>query len=110
MPFAQRHYPFEHGEWFDDHSPADFIVEYIAQTRGWFYTMHVLSGALFDRPAFSNVICHGVVLDHEGRKLSKKLRNYPDPEDVMESHWIGCPAMAPDVLSDPARRGSADLH
>ena len=86
MPFAQVHYPFEQKEWFDEHAPADFIVEYIAQTRGWFYTLHVLSGALFDRPAFSNVICHGVVLDHEGRKLSKKLRNYPDPEEVFESH------------------------
>jgi len=75
MPFAQVHYPFENKEWFDTHSPADFIVEYIAQTRGWFYTLHVLSVALFDRPAFRNVICHGVVLDAEGRKLSKKLRN-----------------------------------
>ena len=63
MPFAQVHYPFENQQWFDEHSPADFIVEYIAQSRGWFYTLHVLSGALFDRPAFSNVICHGVVLE-----------------------------------------------
>src|SRR5690606_9343662 len=62
MPFAQFHYPFENAEWFDSHNPADFIVEYIGQTRGWFYTMHVLSTALFDRPAFSNVISHGIVL------------------------------------------------
>jgi isoleucyl-tRNA synthetase len=103
MPFAQRHYPFEHGDWFDEHSPADFIVEYIAQTRGWFYTMHVLSGALFDRPAFSNVICHGVVLDHEGRKLSKKLRNYPDPEEVMESH--GSDALRWHLMASPILRG-----
>ena len=103
MPFAQRHYPFEHREWFDEHSPADFIVEYIAQTRGWFYTMHVLSGALFDRPAFSNVICHGVVLDHEGRKLSKKLRNYPDPEAVFESH--GADALRWYLMSSPILRG-----
>jgi len=103
MPFAQVHYPFEHREWFDEHAPADFIVEYIAQTRGWFYTLHVLSGALFDRPAFSNVICHGVVLDHEGRKLSKKLRNYPDPEDVFESH--GSDALRWHLMSSPILRG-----
>ena len=103
MPFAQVHYPFENQEWFDEHAPADFIVEYIAQTRGWFYTLHVLSGALFDRPAFSNVICHGVVLDHEGRKLSKKLRNYPDPEEVFESH--GADALRWHLMSSPILRG-----
>ena len=103
MPFAQVHYPFENKDWFDAHSPADFIVEYIAQTRGWFYTLHVLSGALFDRPAFSNVICHGVVLDHEGRKLSKKLRNYPDPEDVFESH--GSDALRWHLMASPILRG-----
>jgi isoleucyl-tRNA synthetase len=103
MPFAQVHYPFENAEWFDSHSPADFIVEYIAQTRGWFYTMHVLSGALFDRPAFANVICHGVVLDHEGRKLSKKLRNYPDPEEVMASH--GADALRWHLMASPILRG-----
>ena len=103
MPFAQVHYPFENKEWFDTHSPADFIVEYIAQTRGWFYTMHVLSGALFDRPAFRNVICHGVVLDAEGRKLSKKLRNYPDPEEVFESH--GSDALRWYLMASPILRG-----
>ena len=103
MPFAQVHYPFEHRDWFDEHSPADFIVEYIAQTRGWFYTMHVLSGALFDRPAFRNVICHGVVLDHEGRKLSKKLRNYPDPEEVMET--LGSDALRWYLMASPILRG-----
>lgn len=85
MPFAQVHYPFENKEWFEEHFPADFIVEYVAQTRGWFYTLHVLATALFDRPAFNNVICHGVLLDSDGRKLSKKLRNYPDPEEVFET-------------------------
>jgi len=103
MPFAQVHYPFENKEWFDGHSPADFIVEYIAQTRGWFYTLHVLSTALFDRPAFSNVICHGVVLDNEGRKLSKKLRNYPDPEDVFET--IGSDPLRWYLMSSPILRG-----
>ncbi len=84
MPFAQVHYPFENGEWFEGHFPGDFIVEYVSQTRGWFYTLHVLATALFDSPAFENVICHGTLLDHEGRKLSKKFRNYPDPEVVFE--------------------------
>jgi isoleucyl-tRNA synthetase len=103
MPYAQVHYPFENAEWFEEHSPADFIVEYIAQTRGWFYTLHVLAGALFDRPAFSNVICHGVVLDHEGRKLSKRHRNYADPEEVMES--IGSDALRWHLMSSPVIRG-----
>ena len=103
MPFAQVHYPFEQREWFESHAPADFIVEYIAQTRGWFYTMHVLSGALFDRPAFRNVICHGVVLDHEGRKLSKKLRNYPDPLEVMET--IGSDPLRWYLMASPILRG-----
>lgn len=113
MPFAQVHYPFENQEWFDEHSPADFIVEYIAQTRGWFYTLHVLSCALFDRPAFSNVICHGVVLDADGKKLSKKLRNYADPEEVMQT--IGADALRWYLMASPIVRGgdlrvSADAH
>jgi len=103
MPFAQVHYPFERSEWFDTHAPADFIVEYIAQTRGWFYTLHVLSVALFDRPAFRNVICHGVVLDAEGRKLSKKLRNYPDPIEVFET--IGADPLRWYLMSSPILRG-----
>ena len=103
MPFAQVHYPFENKDWFDEHSPADFIVEYIAQTRGWFYTLHVLSTALFDRPAFRNVMCHGVVLDWEGRKLSKKLRNYPDPEEVMDQ--IGSDPLRWYLMSSPILRG-----
>ena len=113
MPFAQVHYPFDNREWFDTHAPADFIVEYIAQTRGWFYTLHVLSGALFDRPAFNNVICHGVVLDAEGRKLSKKIRNYADPEEVMAS--IGSDALRWYLMASPIVRGgdlriSTDAH
>ena len=85
MPFAQVHYPFENKEWFDEHFPADFIVEYINQTRGWFYTLHVLAGALFDRPAANNVICHGILLAEDGAKLSKRLRNYTEPTDIFES-------------------------
>ena len=85
MPFAQVHYPFEHAEWFEGHFPADFIVEYINQTRGWFYTLHVLAGALFDQPAFKNVICHGILLADDGAKLSKKLRNYTEPAEIFET-------------------------
>ena len=84
MPFAQVHYPFENAEWFESHFPADFIVEYINQTRGWFYTLHVLAGALFDRPAFSNVICHGILLAADGAKLSKKLHNYTEPSEIFD--------------------------
>ncbi len=84
MPFAQVHYPFENAQWFEEHFPADFIVEYINQTRGWFYTLHVLAGALFDRPAFQNVICHGILLAEDGAKLSKKLRNYTEPSEVFD--------------------------
>ncbi len=84
MPFAQVHYPFENREWFDSHSPADFIVEYIGQTRGWFYVMHALSTALFDRPAFTGVSCHGIVLGSDGLKMSKSLRNYPDVSEVFD--------------------------
>ncbi len=102
MPFAQSHYPFENREFVEEHT-ADFIVEYIAQTRGWFYTMHVLSVALFDRPAFKNCICHGVVLDEDGRKLSKRLRNYPDPEEVFET--IGSDALRWFLVSSPILRG-----
>ncbi|MGO1774187.1 MAG: isoleucine--tRNA ligase [Agrococcus casei] len=86
MPFAQVHYPFENAEWFDTHSPADFIVEYIGQTRGWFYVMHVLSVALFGRPAFTNVIAHGIVLGSDGQKASKKLRNYPDVNESFDKY------------------------
>ncbi len=103
MPYAQLHYPFENVEFFERHNPADFIVEYIAQTRGWFYTMHVLSVALFDKPAFANVICHGVVLDADGLKLSKKLRNYPDPLEIFET--LGSDALRWHLMSSPILRG-----
>jgi isoleucyl-tRNA synthetase len=83
MPFAQLHYPFEHAERFEANFPADFICEYVGQTRAWFYNMHVLAAALFDRPAFSTCIAHGIVLGDDGRKLSKRLRNFPDPEKVL---------------------------
>ena len=103
MPFAQVHYPFENKEWFEQHFPADFIVEYVAQTRGWFYTLVVLATALFDKPPFKNVICHGVVLDTEGQKLSKSLRNYPDPEEMFET--VGADALRWFLMSSPILRG-----
>ncbi len=104
MPFAQVHYPFENKSWFENHFPADFIVEYIAQTRGWFYTMMVLGTALFDRPPFLNCICHGVVVDEDGKKLSKRLRNYPSPEEVYST--LGADALRWFLVSSPILRGS----
>ena len=103
MPYAQVHYPFENQEWFDGHFPGDFICEYIGQTRGWFYTLHVLSTALFDRPAFSNCVVHGVLLGDDKQKLSKRLKNYPDPVDVFDT--IGSDAMRWSLLSSAAVRG-----
>ncbi len=103
MPFAQVHYPFENKQWFDEHSPADFIVEYIGQTRGWFYVMHVLSGALFDRPAFTGVACHGIVLGSDGQKMSKSLRNYPDVSEVFDRD--GSDAMRWFLMSSSVLRG-----
>jgi isoleucyl-tRNA synthetase len=86
MPFAQLHYPFENKEHFENNFPADFIVEYVAQTRGWFYTLLVLSTALFDRPPFLNCICHGVILDERGQKLSKRLNNFADPKEIFSQY------------------------
>ncbi len=86
MPFAQLHYPFENKEQFETNFPADFIVEYMAQTRGWFYTLMVLSTALFDKAPFRSVICHGVVLGEDKQKLSKRLQNYPDPTQVLAEY------------------------
>ncbi len=103
MPYAQVHYPFENQEWFDEHAPADFIVEYIGQTRGWFYVMHVLSGALFDRPAFTGVSCHGIVLGSDGQKMSKSLRNYPDVSEVFDRD--GSDAMRWFLMSSSVLRG-----
>ncbi|MGR0317817.1 isoleucine--tRNA ligase [Agromyces sp. ZXT2-3] len=103
MPFAQVHYPFENQDWFDTHNPADFIVEYIGQTRGWFYVMHVLATALFDRPAFKNVVSHGIVLGSDGQKMSKSLRNYPDVSEVFERD--GSDAMRWFLMSSPVLRG-----
>ncbi len=103
MPFAQVHYPFENKDWFEHHFPADFVVEYVAQTRGWFYTMHVLGTALFDKPPFQNCICHGVLLAEDGQKLSKRLRNYTDPLEIMDT--LGADALRWYLVSSPVLRG-----
>ena len=103
MPFAQVHYPFENADWFEDHYPGDFIVEYMAQTRGWFYTLHVLATALFDRPSFRTCISHGVVLGDDGLKMSKSLNNYPDPMMVFDTY--GADAMRWYLLSSTILRG-----
>ncbi|MEI2765723.1 MAG: isoleucine--tRNA ligase [Dermatophilaceae bacterium] len=103
MPFAQVHYPFENADWFEHHYPGDFIVEYIGQTRGWFYTLHVLATALFDRPAFRACVSHGIVLGSDGQKMSKSLRNYPDVTEVFDRD--GADAMRWFLMSSPILRG-----
>jgi isoleucyl-tRNA synthetase len=107
MPYAQVHYPFENREWFESHFPADFIVEYVAQTRGWFYTMLVLATALFDRHPFENCVCHGVAVAKDGQKLSKRLKNFPDPEEVFENQ--GADAFRWYLMASPLLKG-ADLR
>ncbi|WP_347938940.1 isoleucine--tRNA ligase [Rickettsia oklahomensis] len=103
MPYSQAHYPFENKKWFEDHFPADFIVEYSAQTRGWFYTLMVLSTALFDSPPFLNCICHGVILDSTGQKLSKRLNNYADPLELFDKY--GSDALRVTMLSSNVVKG-----
>ncbi len=103
MPFAQFHYPFENKEYFEEHFPSDFIVEYIGQTRGWFYVQMVLSTALFDKAPFTNVLCHGIVLGSDGDKMSKHLHNYPDVNGVFDT--FGSDAMRWFLMSSPILRG-----
>ena len=103
MSFAQNHVPFDNEDWFLHHFPADFIVEYIGQTRGWFYTLHILATALFDRPAFSSCVSHGIVLGSDGNKMSKSLRNYPDVSEVFDRD--GADAMRWFLMSSPILRG-----
>lgn len=100
MPYAQNHYPFENQELFEANFPADFIAEGLDQTRGWFYTLTILSTALFDQPAFKNVIVNGLVLAEDGAKMSKRLKNYPDPVEVI--HQYGADAIRIYLLHSPA--------
>ncbi len=102
MPYAQNHYPFENKKTFEDSFPADFIAEGIDQTRGWFYTLTVLSSALFKKPAFKNVVVNGIILAEDGNKMSKRLKNYPDPEEVIRK--FGADAVRLYMLNSPAVR------
>jgi len=103
MPYAQVHYPFDNEQWFNSHYPGDFIVEYIGQTRGWFYLLHVLATALFDRPSFKTCVAHGIVLGSDGQKMSKSLRNYPDVYEVYDRD--GADAMRWFLVASPILRG-----
>lgn len=100
MPYAQVHYPFENKETFDKNFPADFIAEGIDQTRGWFYTLSVLSTALFDKPPSKNIVVNGLVLAEDGKKMSKRLKNYPDPKYVLDTY--GADALRAYLMSSPA--------
>lgn len=102
MPYAQIHYPFEHTKEFEDSFPADFIAEVIDQTRGWFYTLLVLSTALFNKPPFKNLIAHGLVLASDGQKMSKRKKNYPDPMEVVDK--FGADALRLYLINSPVVR------
>ncbi|KAL3789736.1 hypothetical protein HJC23_006729 [Cyclotella cryptica] len=105
MPYAQVHYPFENKEKFENGFPADFIAEGLDQTRGWFYTLMVLSTALFDQPAFKNLIVNGLVLASDGKKMSKRLKNYPDPNDVINKY--GADALRMYLINSPVVRAES---
>jgi len=102
MPYAQKHYPFENKESFEKGFPADFIAEGLDQTRGWFYTLMVLSTALFDEPAMKNLIVNGLVLAADGKKMSKRLKNYPDPTLVINKY--GADALRMYLINSPVVR------
>lgn len=102
MPYAQNHYPFENKEAFKKAFPCDFIAEGLDQTRGWFYTLNVISTALFEKPAFKNVIVNGIILAEDGNKMSKRLKNYPEPEKVISE--CGADAIRLYMIHSPAVR------
>jgi isoleucyl-tRNA synthetase len=102
MPYAQEHYPFENKASFEKAFPADFIAEGLDQTRGWFYTLTVLSTALFAKPAFKNCIVNGMVLAEDGKKMSKSLKNYPDPNEIFTKY--GADALRLYLMQSPATR------
>jgi len=103
MPFAVSHYPFENQETFQANYPAQFVSEYIAQTRAWFYTMHVMSTALFDKPPFENVVTTGTILAEDGSKMSKSKKNYPDPMGVINTY--GVDSLRLYLMSTPVMKG-----
>ena len=100
MPYAQNHYPFENQTLFEQSFPADFIAEGLDQTRGWFYTLTVLAGALFNQPPSKNIVVNGLILAEDGAKMSKRLKNYPDPSEVI--HQYGADAIRLYMLNSPA--------
>ena len=102
MPYGQLHYPFENTERFESAFPARFIAEGLDQTRGWFYTLHVLAGALFDEPAFQNCVVNGMILAEDGRKMSKSLKNYPDPFEIFDQ--FGADAARAFMINSPVLR------
>ncbi len=102
MPYAQIHYPFENRDRFERGFPADFIAEGLDQTRGWFYTLMVLATALFDTEPFQNVVVNGLILAEDGRKMSKSLKNYPDPSHVLDAY--GADALRAYLITSPAVR------
>jgi isoleucyl-tRNA synthetase len=104
MPFASQHYPFDNERQFEENFPANFIVEYLAQTRGWFYTLFVLSTGCLDSEPFRSAMCHGVIQAADGRKMSKRLKNYPDPKDLMNEH--GSDALRIALLASPVAKGA----
>ena len=103
MPYGQQHYPFENEELFMEGFPADFIAEGLDQTRGWFYTLTVLAVALFDSVAFKNCITTGMILAEDGRKMSKSLKNYPDPEELLNEY--GGDSLRAYLIDSPVVRG-----
>ena len=105
MPYAQNHYPFENKKGFESNFPADFIAEGLDQTRGWFYTLMILSTALFDKPAFSNVVVNGLVLAEDGLKMSKRLKNYPDPINIINKY--GADALRLYLINSPVVRAES---
>ncbi|XP_072027331.1 isoleucine--tRNA ligase, cytoplasmic-like [Amphiura filiformis] len=105
MPYAQQHYPFENKKEFEDNFPADFIAEGIDQTRGWFYTLLVISTALFNKPPFKNLIANGLVLAKDGQKMSKRKKNYPDPMEVVNKY--GADALRLYLINSPVVRAES---
>lgn len=114
MPYAQMHYPFENKETFENNFPAKFIGEGIDQTRAWFYYLHILATAIQDSPSFENVIVNGVVLAEDGKKMSKRLKNYPDPMDIVEKYGADSLrlylAQSPVVLAETVNFSEKDVQ
>ena len=105
MPYAQQHYPFENKEKFEKGFPADFIAEGLDQTRGWFYTLMVIATALFDKPAFKNLVVNGLVLAEDGKKMSKRLKNYTSPTIIVDKH--GADALRLYLIDSPVVRAES---